>query len=93
MAFLIEVSAIIVAPVVAVMILVLFDERNNVTKALAIASMLLIFIGGEVARRAYFRCPVCGDKLPRGQRHVQRLGDLCKGRCSSCKTDFDTRLC
>ena len=85
-AFTIELCALLAAPVVAVPVIVLFGE-SNLTKAIAVSSFLLVFIAGQLIRRAYFRCPVCGHALSRGPRHVQ-LKNFFNGHCDNCGTDF-----
>jgi hypothetical protein len=84
--FFIEVCTLIVAPVVAVAVIVLLGE-SNFTKVISVISFLLVFITGQLIRHIYFRCPVCGHALPRGARHV-RLKDLFNGHCNHCGTDF-----
>lgn len=86
-AFLIELSVVPIAPIVGMTLFACFTDHGGWAKFVAISGFLLVFAGGQVARRAYFRCPVCHHPLPRGPRQV-RPGDLFKGQCHDCGTDF-----
>lgn len=86
-AILVEIVATLLAALFAVLPLILLGENGALPKVAAAAGLLLMIFAGQIARRAYFRCPVCAAALPRGPRQV-KASEFFNGCCAQCGTRF-----
>ena len=63
-ALVVEVAALVLAPVSAVAVLVSFGEQGPASRIAAAITLFAVFFLGQFARHALFRRPVCGAPFP-----------------------------
>lgn len=86
-ALLIEVVALVLAPIFAVTVLVVLGVQSNVSKVVAAVAFVAVFFIGQLTRHACFRCPVCAGSLPKAPRY-RPLGNESCAQCLQCRTTF-----
>jgi uncharacterized Zn-finger protein len=87
-ALLIEVAALVLAPISAVLVLVVLGEQDATSRVASAVAFLAVALGGQAIRSAYFRCPACDKPLNRGPRHIP-FGDAAVTTCRHCSTRFE----
>lgn len=65
-ALLIEIASLVLAPVVAVPVLVVMGEQSVAARVTSALVFVAVFVLGQAVRRMAFRCPACTAPLPRG---------------------------
>ena len=86
-ALVVEVAALVLAPVSAVAVLVSFCEQGPASRIAAAITLFAVFFLGQFARHTLFRCPVCGAPLPRDPRHPP-FGTKSRAHCNRCDAIF-----
>lgn len=87
-ALLVEVVFSLLAPVGAVLVLVVLGEQTLAARVASVLAFVGIFVVGQLVRRAHYRCPACAAPLPRGPRHVSFGADAVI-QCTQCGTRFE----